>query len=80
VTFPVDVLIEAFDRAGLLRDITAVVANERINMSTVNVVTKKKENKAKVYATLEIANIDQLSRVLAKIEQLPNVIEARRRK
>jgi GTP pyrophosphokinase len=80
VTFPVDVLVEAFDRAGLLRDITAVVANERINMSTVNVVTKKKENKSKVYATLEIANIDQLSRVLAKLEQLPNVIEARRRK
>jgi GTP pyrophosphokinase len=80
VTFPVDVQVEAFDRAGLLRDITAVVANERINMSMVNVVTKKKENKAKVFATLEIGNIDQLSRVLAKIEQLPNVIEARRRK
>lgn len=80
ITFPVDVQVEAFDRAGLLRDITAVVANEKINMSMVNVVTKKKENKAKVFATLEIANIDQLSRVLAKIEQLPNVIEARRRK
>ncbi len=77
-TFPVDVYIEAFDRPGLLRDITAVVANERINMSMVSVVTKKKEHKASVSATLDIANIDQLSRLLAMIEQLPNVLEVRR--
>lgn len=79
-TFPVDVYIEAFDRPGLLRDITSVVANEHINMSTVSVATKKKEHKANVFATLDIANIDQLSRVLAKIEQLPNIIEVQRRK
>ncbi len=80
VTYPVDVHIEAFDRPGLLRDITAIVANEKINMSTVNVATKRKEHKANVIATLDIANIDQLSRVLAKIEQLPNVLEVQRRK
>jgi GTP pyrophosphokinase len=64
----------------LLRDITAIVANEKINMSAVNVITKKQENKAKLLATLEIANIDQLSRVLALISQLPNVVEVRRRR
>jgi GTP pyrophosphokinase len=79
-TYPVDVYIEAFDRPGLLRDITAIVANEHINMSTVSVATARKEHKANVYATLDIANIDQLSRVLAKIEQLPNVLEVERRK
>jgi GTP pyrophosphokinase len=79
-TYPVDVQIEAFDRPGLLRDITAIVANEKINMSAVNVITKKQENKAKLLATLEIANIDQLSRVLALISQLPNVVEVRRRR
>jgi GTP pyrophosphokinase len=78
-TYPVDVQIEAFDRPGLLRDITGVFANEKINLSTVNVVTKKQEHKAKVLATLDIANIDQLSRALAKVEQLPNVTEVRRR-
>ncbi len=80
VTYPVDVQIEAFDRPGLLRDITAVVANEKINMSAVNVMTKKKEHKAKVLATLEIADIDQLSRILTIIERLPNVVEVRRRR
>jgi len=79
VTYPVDVHIEAFDRPGLLRDITSVVANENINMSTVSVATKKKEHKANVYATLDIEDIDQLSRILAKIEQLPNIIEVQRR-
>jgi GTP pyrophosphokinase len=78
-TYPVDVQIEAFDRPGLLRDITAVFANEKINLSTVNVITTKHEHKAKVLATLDIANIDQLSRVLAMVEQLPNVTEVRRR-
>jgi len=79
-TYPVDVQIEAFDRPGLLRDITALVANEKINLSTVNVTTKKKDHTAIVFATLEIADIDQLSRVLALIEQLPNVLRAQRRK
>ncbi len=79
-TYPVDVHIEAFDRPGLLRDITAIVANEKINLTTVSVATKKKEHKAHVLATLDIANINQLSRVLAKIEQLPNVVGVERRK
>jgi GTP pyrophosphokinase len=79
VTYPVDVHIEAFDRPGLLRDITSVVANEQINMSTVSVATKKKEHKANVFATLDIEDIDQLSRILAKIEQLPNIIAVQRR-
>lgn len=78
-TYPVDIQVEAFDRPGLLHDITSVVANEKINLATVNVVTKKQESKANIFATLDIANIDQLSRVLAIIEQLPNVIEVRRR-
>lgn len=79
-TYPVDVQIEAFDRPGLLRDITSVVANEKINLSAVNVTTTKKEHTATVFATLEIRDIDQLSRVLALIEQLSNVLRAQRRK
>jgi (p)ppGpp synthase/HD superfamily hydrolase len=43
-------------------------------------MTRKKELRAKIVATLEITNIDQLSRVLALIAQLPNIIEVRRRR
>jgi GTP pyrophosphokinase len=79
-TYPVDVQIEAFDRPGLVHDITAIMANEKINLRSAKIDTKQKEHKALVLATLDISNIDQLSRVLARIEQLPNVIEAQRRK
>jgi GTP pyrophosphokinase len=79
-TYPVDIEIDAFDRPGLLRDITAVVANEKINISSVSVITRKKELKAKILATLEITNIDQLSRMLSLISQLSNITEVRRRR
>ncbi len=72
--------IDAIDRPGLLRDITAVLANEKINISSVSVITRKKEMKAKILATLEIANLDQLGRVLNLIAQVPNIVEVRRRR
>jgi GTP pyrophosphokinase len=77
-TYPVVVRVIAYDREGLLRDIASVVADEDISMSAANVVTRKKENMATITATLEITDIAQLSRVLAKIDQLSNVLEAKR--
>lgn len=76
-TYPVPVEVVAYDREGLMRDIGAVVANENINMANVNISTRN--NIATFVLTMEIANTSQLSRVLAKIEQLSNVIEARRK-
>ncbi len=77
-TYPVNVRVEAYDRQGLLRDIAAVVADESISMSSANIVTHKKDHRATMMVTLEIADIDQLSRVLTRIERLPNVVAARR--
>jgi GTP pyrophosphokinase len=77
-TYPVNVRVEAYDRQGLLRDIAAVVADESISMSAANIVTHKKDHRATMMVTLEIADIDQLSRVLTRIERLPNVVAARR--
>jgi RelA/SpoT family (p)ppGpp synthetase len=77
-TYPVNVRVEAYDRHGLLRDIASVVADEAINMSSANVVTRKKDHMATMMVTLEIIDIAQLSRVLNRIERLPNVVEARR--
>jgi GTP pyrophosphokinase len=77
-THPVNVRVEAYDRQGLLRDIASIVADEAINLSAANIATRKKDNVATMMVTLEIADIDQLSRVLARLERLPNVVEARR--
>jgi GTP pyrophosphokinase len=75
----VDISIEAYDRAGLLRDITALLADERINLTGVNTATDAHDGIARMNMTLEIVDIRQLSRVLSRIGQLPNVVEARRK-
>jgi GTP diphosphokinase / guanosine-3',5'-bis(diphosphate) 3'-diphosphatase len=75
---PVPVRIMAYDREGLMRDIGGVFADESINATEVQVVTKN--SIATFYVTLEIENPVQLTRVLTRIEQLPNVFDAQRRK
>ncbi|MGB5438654.1 MAG: GTP diphosphokinase [Gammaproteobacteria bacterium] len=77
-TYPVDIGVEAYDRSGLLSDITALLANEKINLGGVNTATDKRDGIARMRLTLEISDIGQLSRVLTLIGQLPNVVEARR--
>ena len=78
-TYPVDIEILAFDRQGLLRDITAVLSNEQVNVIGVNTTTDKNEHSAHMSLTVEVGNIDELARVLGRISQLPNVTEAHRR-
>ena len=78
MAYPVDIVIEAYDRPGLLGDITTLLSNESINVLAANTLTNKSEHTAKMKLTLEIINIDSLSRLLGKIEQLPNVTDVRR--
>lgn len=76
--YPVEIRIRAWDRSGLLRDITSVLANERVNVISVNTLTDKKEHQANILITLEIAGLEILGRVLDKINQLPNVLDVQR--
>ncbi|MEJ2566329.1 MAG: GTP diphosphokinase [Gammaproteobacteria bacterium] len=78
LTYPVDIHITAFDRHGLLRDITSVLANEKINVIAVQTLSDKSEHIADMTLTLEIADIDELSKMLQKLSQLPNIIEVKR--
>jgi len=75
-TYPVAVRIMAYDRDGLMKDVSTLVAEEHINMTAISVATKN--SLATFEVTMEIADTEVLARVLARIEQLPNVIEARR--
>jgi GTP diphosphokinase / guanosine-3',5'-bis(diphosphate) 3'-diphosphatase len=77
-TYPVSVCVKAYDRDGLIRDITNLISNEGINMNQVQVgvTQKKKLNVAVLDLVLEVREIDQLMRVLTRIETLPNVLEA----
>ena len=75
-TYPVTIKISAYDRDGLLRDVATVVAGENVSMSSVHVTTNK--NIATFVVTLEIAGTAQLSKLMDRIERLPNVIEVKR--
>jgi GTP pyrophosphokinase len=78
-TFPVAVVIHAFDRKGLARDVSAVLADEHISISSMNVTTNPAENTAQVELTVTVHGLDELSRLLARFAGLSNVISARRR-
>jgi GTP pyrophosphokinase len=75
-TYPVDIRLQAYDRDGLLRDVSTVIAEEGINMRHVKVDVDN--SLATFDLTLDVGNITQLSRVLTVLENLPNVMEARR--
>lgn len=75
-TYPVDIRIIAYDRDGLVRDVSTVIAEEGINMRQVKIDVNNSE--ATFALTLDVSNISQLSRVLTILENLPNVMEARR--
>ena len=78
-TYPVDIMIIAYDRSGLLRDITSVLANDQVNVLGANTLTDRDTSIARMGLTLEITDVVQLSRVLDKISQLHNVVEAYRK-
>lgn len=76
--FCITVCIEANDRAGLLRDITTIIANEKINVLGVRSRSNTYEQFARIDIDMEAYNIDDLTRMLTKLNQLPDVIKARR--
>jgi GTP pyrophosphokinase len=78
--FPVDIEVQAFDRRGLVRDVSAALADEKISIQEMTTVTDKRDNVARMRIGISVAGLPQLSKLLSRIAQLPNVVSARRRK
>jgi GTP pyrophosphokinase len=72
--YPVNIQVEAFDRVGLLRDITTAVAEEKINITSVN--TQYNDDVFTMFATIEIKNMAQLNHILNRLMSLRGVINA----
>lgn len=70
--------IEAFDRQGLLKDITQVLTNARVNVMGANTRTDPEDQSVHMNLDLEVLNTEQLSLVLDRIAALPNIFEVRR--
>ncbi len=77
-TYPVQISILAYDRTGLLMDISKVMANEKVNVIGANTQSNRGDNTASMQLTVEIDSLENLSTLINKIEQLPNIMSARR--
>jgi GTP diphosphokinase / guanosine-3',5'-bis(diphosphate) 3'-diphosphatase len=76
-TYPVPIRIKAYDRNGLMKDVSTVIAEESVNMTKVKVDVNKK-NLAVFDMVLEVRDLAHLSKVLDRLENLANVLEAQR--
>jgi GTP pyrophosphokinase len=75
--FPVTVRIEAWDRVGLLRDVSTVIADDKVNMTSV-LVTAHADRTVTLLVTLMVSSVGQLSRVLSRIENVRDIYNVRR--
>ena len=75
--FPVDVIVEAMDRQGLLRDVSEVFSKEKINVTAVNTLSRNLQ--ARMSFTLEVPDLEQLKRALAQVREVSGVLAAGRR-
>lgn len=76
--YAVEVVIEAFDRHGLLRDITTLLDKERVNVSAMRTESDKHRNTVSMSLNIDVVSFTALSRLLAKLSQMPNVTSVRR--
>jgi guanosine-3',5'-bis(diphosphate) 3'-pyrophosphohydrolase len=75
--YPVSIRVEAWDRVGLIRDITTLVAEEKVNITAASSISHD-DHTVSEYFTIEIRDLAQLSRLLGRIEGVPGVISITR--
>jgi len=78
-SYPVDLTLHAFDRSGLIRDITAVLADEDANVLELKSRTDKESMQVIMDLNVEIRDLPTLSTAITRLEQLPNVVSVRRK-
>ncbi len=77
--YPVDLSVHAFDRSGLIRDITSLLADDGANVTDMTSHTDKESMQVVMHISIEIRDLPTLSTVITKLEQLPNVVSVRRK-
>ena len=77
--YPVALQIEAWDRVGLVRDVSVIIAEEGVNITDVDMTERRDNNITVLYFTIEIKNAVQLSKLMSRIRSLWNVISISRK-
>lgn len=78
-SYPVDLTVRAFDRNGLLRDISLVLSDEKANIIDINSRVDRQDQHVVMTLSIEIKDLPTLSTTISRIEQVPNVVSVTRR-
>ena len=76
--YPAILTLRAFDRQGLLKDISTVLADEQVSVDSVQTQTDRKTMRAEMQLAIAVPGLPTLSRLIDRLEQLPNVTSVRR--
>lgn len=77
--YPAELSLQAFDRQGLLRDISTVLSDEKLSVDNVQSNTNKRTMQVEMSLSVSVPGLPALSRVMTRLEQLPNVTSVRRK-
>ncbi len=77
--FAVDILVRAYDRRGLVRDISAVLTDAKLSIQSMNTLTQR-DGVADIQLRIVVHNLEELSGVLGRIQGLPNIISVQRKR
>ena len=78
-SYPVGIEIQAWNRTGLIRDVSATLADEKIDINAMTTRTERAKHLATVDITVGVGSLEQLSRLMNRINRLPNVTSVRRK-
>jgi len=76
--YPASISVQAYDRSGLVKDVTTLLADEKIRIFSLDTSTDALHNTAEIRLGIEISGLDKLSRVLHRLTSLANVLSAKR--
>jgi GTP pyrophosphokinase len=76
--YPVDLRITAYDRQGLLKDLSGLIADEDMRVTTLTTRTDRASMQVNIDLTLEVDGLESLGRVMSRLEQVSNVVSVRR--
>jgi len=76
--YPVTIQVDAWDRVGLVRDISAIIAEEGVNLSEVS-MSNHQDDSVTLYFTLDVKSVAQLSKIMSRIYSVWNVISVTRK-
>lgn len=78
-TFEINLVIEAIDRTGLLKDISNILSDLKVNVLSIQTLSNKDTQIADMKIAIEIQDLQQLQKVSDKIVQLTNVLKVYRK-